>query len=246
MSSFRRVFLALAVGWVAGMAGAAEVAPNSLDEFAAYMFDAVGVRPRPCTAPDKMERRFCAGADSKAAKLKSAWDAGILAAGERWIVEPVTDWRSVKMLVWRYFVVDGKPIVVQANTKSHSLHIVGSGLPRCKTSLPEGIIEIPGGEGERTPPELKYSTVYAWAFRAHRTGLDGKVRLIGTVSPKGHVQALCLDSLEPPIVDLALSAMKSVRKWRFEPARIDDTPTAARVPFSFDLRPDEAQKVISF
>ncbi len=41
------------------------------------------------------------------------------------------------------------------------------------------------------------------------------------------MQALCLDSLEPPIVDLALSAIKSVRKWKFTPARIDDTPTAA-------------------
>lgn len=219
---------------------------GSLEAFAESMFGAVGSRPTPCTAPDEADRRFCAQAEHSPKKLKEQWERGIEGLSERIVIEPVTDWQSVKMLHWRYYVVDEQPIVVQFNRKSHSLQMLGSAVPRCETSLADGMFSVETAGGDVTPPRVTYSVPYAWAFRAHRTDREGEVKLIGTVSAEGGVRDLCLDVLEPPIVDLALSAVRSVREWRFKPALVDGKPTRTRLSFPFELRPDEAQKVVSF
>lgn len=216
-----------------------------LKAFADSMFAAAASGPQRCSSiPDEFETRFCAAVKGSSTKLKRAWDQGLEALNGTPTVEPVTDWHSGRGLHWRYYQVDGQPIVVQHNPKSKTLEILGSSLPRCEVELPEGMVTIMGGGEDATSPELSYARGFYWPFRAHKANQAGKVRLIGIVTTEGAVVDLCVDSLEPPIVDLEISAAKAVRTWRFKPAMSDGKPLQARVPFPFELRPDEAQKAV--
>jgi TonB family protein len=229
---------------IPGTLHAADGSSDTLSAFADAMISAVASGPQRCSSiPDEFERRFCAAVKGSSSKLKWEWDRGLEALSGTPPVEPVTDWHSGRGLHWRYYLVDEQPIVVQHNPKSKTLEILGSALPHCETGLPEGMITIMGGNEDATAPELTYALSFYWPFRAHKADQAGKVRLIGIVTAEGGVVDLCVDTLEPPIVDLEISAAKAVRTWKFTPAMSDGKPTQARVPFPFELRPEDAQKV---
>jgi TonB family protein len=229
---------------ISGTLHAADGSSESLKAFVDSMFDAVSSGPQRCSSiPDEFEHRYCAAAKGSGTKIKRAWDGGLEQLNGTPPVEPVTDWHSGRGLHWRYYLVEGRPIVVQHNSKSKTLEILGSALPRCESGLPEGMIEILGGNEDATPPELTYSLAFYWPFRAHKADQAGKVRLIGIVTEEGAVADLCVDTLEPPIVDLEIAAAKAVRTWKFKPATSDGKPTRTRVPFPFELHPEDAQKV---
>ena len=217
--------------------------PKTLEGFATGIFEALGSRAKRCNSTEQgLEDRHCATVKASGAKFKRQWEGNLESLEEA--VEPVTDWFSGRGLVWRYYTVDGRPFVVQFNSKSKTLEVLGSLLPQCDFQIEPGMVEIHEGGEDATLPELVYHQAFFWPFRAHKADQVGQVRLLGTITTTGEVEELCVDTLNPAVVDLELAAAKAVRKWRFEPAMNDDGPTEARTGFAFGLDPADAQKVV--
>lgn len=87
-----------------------------------------------------------------------------------------------------------------------------------------------------THPRVMHKVPPSYPFRAKRRGVEGKVEVRFLVDKKGRVSQVSLIQAEPEGV-FEESALKAVRKWRFEPGKKDGQPVATwvQVPIRFEL-----------
>lgn len=85
-------------------------------------------------------------------------------------------------------------------------------------------------------PRVVHKVPPSYPFRAKRRGVEGKVEVRFLVDTKGRVSQVSLIQAEPEGV-FEESALKAVRKWRFEPGKKDGQPVATwvQVPIRFEL-----------
>ena len=85
-----------------------------------------------------------------------------------------------------------------------------------------------------TPPRPTYAPDPEYADAARRKKYQSRTRLAGTVDPEGNFTDICV--LVPAGLGLDEKAASAVNTWRFEPATVDGTPTAARINIEVDFR----------
>lgn len=85
-------------------------------------------------------------------------------------------------------------------------------------------------------PRVVHKVPPSYPFRAKRRGVEGTVEVRFLVDKKGRVSQVSLIQAEPEGV-FEESALKAVRKWRFEPGKKDGQPVATwvQVPIRFEL-----------
>ncbi|RMF89760.1 MAG: TonB family protein [Nitrospinota bacterium] len=100
---------------------------------------------------------------------------------------------------------------------------------------------LPGGTGGSgdtlVPPVPRYNPPPSYPRKARRFGWEGTVLLIIEVRPDGRSGKITVKkSSGYPLLDRA--AIRTVRKWRFTPARRQGTPVSATVELPVVFRLD--------
>ena len=87
------------------------------------------------------------------------------------------------------------------------------------------------------PPEAILKIPPAYPISARRLGKEGKVDLLFVVNDQGGVEDVIVVDSEPGDIFVA-SAVKTIKKWKFKPARKDNSPVSVRVeiPLTFRLK----------
>lgn len=210
-----------------GTIHAASAPPEPVESLVRSLFEAVGASPRTCAlAPSGIEDRACAKLPKKPGKLKQAWDQAL----EPHAHEAVTKWHDQIKIHWRYYVIEGRPILVELNGRNKTLSISASLLPRCDAAEHALMAVSP-------KREVVYKRPFQWPARASITRKSGKVDLVATIDADGNVTGVCGDLLEPKMVDLELAAGKALQSWRFEPLAEDLglEETLGRIRFTLDF-----------
>jgi len=84
------------------------------------------------------------------------------------------------------------------------------------------------------PPKATYSPQADYGESSRRAGINGLVRIVLKIGDDGQVKRACLvEAIQP---DLGEQALRTLRSWRFEPARKNGTPVASEVVVETDFR----------
>jgi TonB family protein len=85
-----------------------------------------------------------------------------------------------------------------------------------------------------TPPKATFSPDPEYSEQARKAAYASAAWIAGTVDPEGHFSDLCLTQAAGSGLDE--KAMEAVRKWKFEPARLDGQPVSVRIVVEVDFR----------
>lgn len=95
--------------------------------------------------------------------------------------------------------------------------------------LPSGIMTLTDLPDHAVKPRLRREVRPRYTADAMSRGVQGKVELVGVITPAGRLEAVrVVRSLQP---DLDAEAVAAVRQWRFDPAFIDGTPVPVTATF---------------
>ncbi len=95
-----------------------------------------------------------------------------------------------------------------------------------------------GGAITEAKPDYLKNPAPAYPLSARRRGQEGTVLLVAAIDQNGSAVKVDIEESSGYAV-LDEAARKSVRLWRFKPARLGSVsvPSTVRVPVKFDLRP---------